>query len=508
MATESKHIIRKAFLGIHKKNTGNAFRVQEETVSWWNSDLLPAIERELENFSSISDTIIIPKLDIVVDAAAEHNWQTTVLPLILNNLRQQLGDKIPSALFHDKPVSSFMLSQGDKEVRLSSSRHFATVLGSYLSTGVLPWHTGLKKKEDFIYRLQELSKTEVAVLREHLQPILKDNKAAQQRLVYLLSGSSLAADELYILLFPAHTALVAFVEITRLLQRLEKLNSEKLNAINIELTALLFNSAETIETDFTELFQSVVGPFYLTEGIELSINKTINLPKPYNSIIAGIISSKTSEESSQKMDSLSQQITEEIKSDNHIEIPAEKTETTKGEIKNAEEIATILKTDGIYISNAGLILTAPFLNMLFEKTGLVKDYKILDIDKAVCLAGYIASGNTAQAEFELLLPKILCGVPAETVIDTSVILPQEIVSEADNMLASLIEHWSVLGSTSIDGLRGSFLIRDGKLTFRNNEWLLQVEQKAYDMLLQQIPWNYQWIKLPWMPYLLRTEWVS
>jgi hypothetical protein len=86
-------------------------------------------------------------------------------------------------------------------------------------------------------------------------------------------------------------------------------------------------------------------------------------------------------------------------------------------------------------------------------------------------------------------------------------LTKEQIAEADVMLLSVIEHWSVLKNTSVQGLRESFLQRNGKLTLVNNEWLLQVEQKSYDMLLQHLPWSISMIKLPWMKNLLKTEWV-
>jgi hypothetical protein len=81
------------------------------------------------------------------------------------------------------------------------------------------------------------------------------------------------------------------------------------------------------------------------------------------------------------------------------------------------------------------------------------------------------------------------------------------MKEVDEMLLSLIEYWAVLKNTSIDGLRESFLKRNGKLSRLNDEWLLQVEQKPFDMLVQQLPWSISMIKLPWMTHLLKTEWV-
>ena len=164
-------------------------------------------------------------------------------------------------------------------------------------------------------------------------------------------------------------------------------------------------------------------------------------------------------------------------------------------------------TDGLYIGDAGLIIVAPFLTTLFVKLDLINNNTITDIDKAVSLVHYLATGSEVFGEFEVGLAKILCGVEMKTVIDTGVVLDDFCKEEANNLLQSVVEHWSILKNTSVAGLQESFLQRNGKLLFKEHEWNLQVEQRPYDMLLQNLPWNISMIKLSWMPHLLRTEWV-
>ena len=86
-------------------------------------------------------------------------------------------------------------------------------------------------------------------------------------------------------------------------------------------------------------------------------------------------------------------------------------------------------------------------------------------------------------------------------------LPEGFKQESEALLQSVIAHWGVIKNTSLEGLRESFLQREGKLSFNNNEWYLQVEQKAFDMLLRELPWTIQMIRLPWMKHLLKTDWV-
>jgi hypothetical protein len=165
--------------------------------------------------------------------------------------------------------------------------------------------------------------------------------------------------------------------------------------------------------------------------------------------------------------------------------------------------------EGVYISNAGLVIVASFLPVLLKNLGLMERGKIAYFEKAVLLLHYLATGSTNAAEFQVALPKVLCGMEISTPLSLDVVLTQDMLSEADDLLASVITHWTILKNTSIDGLRESFLQRQGKLSFtRNDEWLLQVEQKPYDMLLQQLPWNMSFIKLAAMKYPLRTAWIA
>jgi hypothetical protein len=177
------------------------------------------------------------------------------------------------------------------------------------------------------------------------------------------------------------------------------------------------------------------------------------------------------------------------------------------EIKKAYTVLSEEEGEGIYIDNAGLIIVAGFLPAIFKKLELVSDDKITDINKAVCLVHYLAAAKENVAEFELGLAKILCGLEMETPVDTDIGFSDSEKNEANELLLSVIEYWSILKTTSVEGLRQSFLLRSGKLSFTNDEWLLQVEQKPYDMLLKSLSWNITMIRLPWMKKILKIEWI-
>ena len=85
---------------------------------------------------------------------------------------------------------------------------------------------------------------------------------------------------------------------------------------------------------------------------------------------------------------------------------------------------------------------------------------------------------------------------------------EEALTEADNLLQTVINYWDALKNTSPDGLREGFLQRDGKLIRIDGQgWKLQVEQMAIDVLMTRLPWGVSMVKLPWMDELLTVEWT-
>ena len=79
-------------------------------------------------------------------------------------------------------------------------------------------------------------------------------------------------------------------------------------------------------------------------------------------------------------------------------------------------------------------------------------------------------------------------------------------AEAEKLLSATIAHWSALKNTSIKGFRTAFLQRDGIVLNKGNSWVVQVERKTYDLLLERLPWSIAMIKLSWMKTLLYVEW--
>ena len=195
----------------------------------------------------------------------------------------------------------------------------------------------------------------------------------------------------------------------------------------------------------------------------------------------------------------------------NVKLPVWKSEFESiGKVENTDVEDTVQKDKNlqvIFISNAGLVILSPFLPVLFERLKITDGNIIADKALALHILFYLTTGKQNPAEFELVLPKVICGIGLSEIIVINKKLTADQKKESDELLSAVINHWSVLKNTSVEGLRSSFLQRDGKLSFADGSWLLQVEQKSYDMLLEQLPWNISMIRHSWMDNLLRTEWM-
>jgi hypothetical protein len=78
---------------------------------------------------------------------------------------------------------------------------------------------------------------------------------------------------------------------------------------------------------------------------------------------------------------------------------------------------------------------------------------------------------------------------------------------AESLLKACINQWPALKNSTPDGLRGSFLIRDGFISFDSSQnWAIKVEGKAWDILLNKLNWGLSMIKLSWVKGFIYVDW--
>jgi hypothetical protein len=165
--------------------------------------------------------------------------------------------------------------------------------------------------------------------------------------------------------------------------------------------------------------------------------------------------------------------------------------------------------DEIYVENAGLVILWPFLESFFGHLGLLEEKQFRDPaarQRAIGLLQYVVTAEAAAPEYLVPLNKVLCGMAVDDVFEFGPEITAREIDACTDLVAAAIHHAPVLRDMSVDGFRGTFLLRRGQLSVRDGNWLLRVERETYDIVLDRFPWSMAIVKLPWMMAIMPVEW--
>ena len=187
---------------------------------------------------------------------------------------------------------------------------------------------------------------------------------------------------------------------------------------------------------------------------------------------------------------------------------------TDGPLATAAPRGDAIPPPGLFpllVRQAGLILLHPYITRFLVRCHVLAagDSALPPalLPRAAALLQQLISGEDAPYEFELGLIKVLLGLrPEEPLLVAAGLISEQDRQEATALLQSVIAHWQALKNTSVPGLRSSFLQRPALLRETENGWQLRVERRPFDLLLEQLPWGFGIVKLPWMPRAIFTEW--
>lgn len=161
------------------------------------------------------------------------------------------------------------------------------------------------------------------------------------------------------------------------------------------------------------------------------------------------------------------------------------------------------------LRNAGLVIIAPYIERLFALLDITNDGVFISEatrQRGVHLLQYAISAEESTPEYLLALNKLLCGIPAAVPVVLGISMTEREKDTIEHMLKGVIAHWSAIGASSVEGLRETFLQREGCLYFQEEAWHLKIPQRTFDMLLDRLPWSYKLIKFSWMAAPLNVTW--
>ncbi|MDY0026569.1 MAG: contractile injection system tape measure protein [Lentimicrobium sp.] len=453
------HHIRQQFLEVaYTGSTEDGMALQGRLSGLYYDQLLPAIEKAFDRALPADRLIVIDRLEIDAGTIAfdrlDKDFPETLLRELANIIHQKGYDRILSGTteLHDGVAIKTI------------PEHLADVFIHFLKTGTLLWS----------FRL-----TDGKTLEDELMAVVRDWKNGPK----------------------ARTIAQKIVLALAVTNAVKRLSNEF--SVNFKKQLLRFLSAEIADA-VDEIQKSrpekgidpdIEKPF-TNHLFEIAFTYLAENKRPSASGFESEFIGKPGKEPSlEEVISKRQNETEGLQ----IQEPS----SEKPETINQSEI----EAESFYIDNAGLILLHPFLPRYFETLGLVKDKKLISPDRALNLLNYLATGNTSSPEYELVLPKILCGLPLFVSGESKKEISENELQESLALLNAVIRHWAALRNTSVDGLREAFLQRPGKLSQKEDgDWLLQLESRTHDILLGQLPWGFNRIQLPWMERMLWVEW--
>lgn len=486
------HLIRRQYLHVDVNGTeADGIKLQRDLPELCRQRLLPAIEQVLQSVALQDEQhLTIERLEI----------DTGILPF--ERLEHDLCTAVALALeqaLHDLPVPerhpSSQATTGNICYRTERQR-CGEALDYFLTTGRLPW----------FFRLPDGKNLEQAVLDSwrktgtansgSLNAVIRtlSSSRARKRLLYQFSPAFSA--ELLLRLSPESQK-----NLQAVLQALHAADAPPVDVKNFvrQLWETAFASVAAGETSTAPSLAARAWASFATSAPQHSELLSVIQRHWPAAVENGFSKPQNGITYSQRMETQQNGRPSHNGTDRYAADVVEKQLSTAADSDELE--------DGVYIDCAGLVLLHPFLPRFFEALGIAAEDRLLQSDRALCFLHFLATGQTVAPEYALVLPKILCNVPLEASVESLIELSSAELEEATALLDAVVHHWEALRNTSIDGLRGTFLIRPGKVSLKNDgDWLLQVEAQSFDILLDQLPWGIGMIKLPWMEKMLWVEW--
>lgn len=171
------------------------------------------------------------------------------------------------------------------------------------------------------------------------------------------------------------------------------------------------------------------------------------------------------------------------------------------------------KPEFIEVTNAGLALLSPYYPRLFSMLDLLdnkKDFKDMNSRiRAIFILQYLVGLNkTEYTEQDLAFNRILVNCPFSEPLPKELKLNAKEIEVTDSLLNSLKTNWSKMKNTRIEGIQKAFIERNGKLEKKEVFWILNVEERAYDILIDSVPWSFHLIHFPWLKENIKVNWRS
>lgn len=525
MTIAKRHIIRKQIIELELPSQQNAWQFQQKAGRLFQEKVIGKLEPILDRLNLSGEHLRIPHLEIDLGTIPPSQFEQVFVRKCILVIRQVLEKE--AAQFNVKP---------EKEAT-RKLQEAITVFLCFIESSLLPWYTdfySVEALEIMVWGKMKSHKNEFKIAfitSAQKSPIVLDRLIQQFSLPFIKSilNIILGVDSTLFPVIETHLRKFLKQHLSTTEERKLCLALLKKKIFPKEIKTDTFTSLITQIKQISlhpknrseeKILQNLIRQQFFIQS-DLSIQKLtkhffqeIKSDDSTKSITkAKHTDSNSPEESTVEKLKRTQPVDNPKRNDSNIHksITQDQNDIIEPKLDHSEKVISFPK-EGYYIGNAGLIICAHFLKIIFAGFELIENNVFKNAaaqNRALALTQYMVTGEENVAEFLLPLNKVLCGVPHSAPINRMIDLTQKEKEEAENLLNHLIKHWTILGNSSIESLRNTFLKRKGKLTFEENRstWLLQIEKTGFDICVERLPWSISIIKLPWMKEPLHVDWV-
>lgn len=521
MAGLQNHKIHTASLQVDFEGMEEGLGVQDSLGLLFYEKIKPALEKAFDKYGDPKETLVFDKLELDCGQISYENWEEDLVKQVLIQLEENLK-YLPK----------------EKKETISVEKKAEEVFIHFLEKGYFPWNSPFVKPKDL-----EESIILVNPLVEKLQRIFMVNPAIQRRFLCSFSPD-------FVLRIMGLISQKSNPKCLALVNYLQTQNNATVQKELFQALILSYKShvpfSNTIFFENLISYLSLENLMYLADYITKEVGKEKDVWEEIKSIAYGVVSPefqrkftllmqiilkmdptflkkkgasleeieflKTALQQNKSMIATFKAFEKKNIYKSHPETLFENTGTMKLPANNPSEPNNQKDREieeEIFVENAGLVLLHPFLTGLFSNLQLTENGKFVaesDQSLAARVLQFLVYGQNELSENFYPLNKILCGMGISQILEEEKDISGDFKIECEELLLAVIGHWSVLKNTSVDGLRETFLQRNGKISRVEKGWKLQVERKTVDVLLDKLPWGLGIIKLPWMNEMMFVEW--
>lgn len=498
-------IIRKQKFKVKTSDPGLALNLRKKIQDQLDSDIIPALEKAFKGVIPMEAVLEINKISINLGKISYKNFEKHFSELLAFKLEKELSRIMKKHYdLNQLPEKANYFDNDKAEIKKHNQKdyHFKALL-HYLDEGVFPWayEKMLAKKAPS----EILLNTTGAEFKSITAQALEDSNSFF-RLIEICPEERLK-DFLEIVLSLIENRDVR--EIIRFFLLNLNVVVQRLQVENKQVYQVLLKFAYTYD-------RKSIGGSQLLERLVLLFKKlsstsgTITNEKVYE-LLYYLIKNEYEDDGAGKIH-LSKGVYRTIKDfiADHQEMDISQEPLAEELAERKKEKGIKFPDKGIYINNAGIIILHPFLEALFKELQLINEkHEFVSDDKrykAAVVLNYLFEGKDDYKEWEMAFNKILCNIPVDSVLPHDILLSAAEKEECSVLLNTVVSYWEALKNTSAEAMQETFFKREGKISVGEKSWLLQIEHKTVDILVQKIPWGVGVVKFTWLDKPIFVEW--